>query len=183
MAGRPQTTVFVSGLASSSNEGTLLQYFSPFGEVIDVQLPKQRTAESSSHGQPAAPTALDGQSGEDQLQQMQLIDQSQQPHRGFGFVVFAAEDEAEDAIDNMNLNEIEGRIVNVSLARPAAGRGVLGEPARRAIWEDEVCCRVTTRAKIACLPSPLSRPPNIGLDQRAWRRSRCSSAKYSARRR
>ena len=29
-------------------------------------------------------------------------------HRGFGFVVFSTDEEAEDAIDNMHLNEIQG---------------------------------------------------------------------------
>lgn len=29
-------------------------------------------------------------------------------HRGYAFVTFSAENEAEDAIDNMNMNELRG---------------------------------------------------------------------------
>lgn len=138
MAARPQTTVFVSGLAASSDEATLLRYLAPFGEVMDVQLPKQRAADEAATAGAAA----------QQGQEPAL------PHRGFGFVVFATEDEAEDAIDNMHLNEMEGRIVNVSLARPSSragggGGGGAGGDSRKAIWDDEVRARSE-----ACVLSP-----------------------------
>ena len=39
-------------------------------------------------------------------------------HRGFGFVTYASPADAQDAIDNMDLNELNGRVLKVSLARP-----------------------------------------------------------------
>ncbi|CDR88450.1 related to ribonucleoprotein [Sporisorium scitamineum] len=60
-------------------------------------------------------------------------------NKGFGFITFSAPDDALDALDNMNLNAINGRTINVNLADPnkikqqAAGSGRAG----RAVWDDE----------------------------------------------
>lgn len=110
---RPQTTVFVSGLEAKSDESTLLNAFQPFGEIMEIHMPKQRTA-------------VQGGSTEG-------------GHRGFAFVVFSSAEEAEGAIDNMHLNEIDHRVVTVTLAKPfKAGANTSGPDARRPIWEDEV---------------------------------------------
>jgi peptidyl-prolyl isomerase E (cyclophilin E) len=42
-------------------------------------------------------------------------------HRGFAFVTFASSADAQDAIDNMDLNELRGRVIKVNLARPMKG--------------------------------------------------------------
>ena len=39
-------------------------------------------------------------------------------HRGFGFVTYTSAGDAQDAIDNMDLNELRGRVLRVNLARP-----------------------------------------------------------------
>ena len=39
-------------------------------------------------------------------------------HRGFAFVTYASPADAQDAIDNMDLNELNGRVLRVNLARP-----------------------------------------------------------------
>jgi peptidyl-prolyl isomerase E (cyclophilin E) len=39
-------------------------------------------------------------------------------HRGFAFVTFTSQQDAQDAIDNMDMNELEGRVLKVSSARP-----------------------------------------------------------------
>ena len=48
-------------------------------------------------------------------------------HRGFAFVTFASSADAQDAIDNMDLNELKGRVLKVNLARqvkaPVQGAG------------------------------------------------------------
>jgi len=41
-------------------------------------------------------------------------------HRGFGFVTFSSTADALDAIDNMDMNELKGKVLKVNLARPAA---------------------------------------------------------------
>jgi peptidyl-prolyl isomerase E (cyclophilin E) len=42
-------------------------------------------------------------------------------HRGFAFVTYSSSADAQDAIDNMDLNELRGRVVKVNLARPMKG--------------------------------------------------------------
>lgn len=48
-------------------------------------------------------------------------------HRGFAFVTYASPADAQDAIDNMDLNELNGRVLKVNLARqiraPSQGAG------------------------------------------------------------
>ena len=38
-------------------------------------------------------------------------------HRGFAFVTFGSPEDAQDAIDNMDLNELQGKVLKVNLAR------------------------------------------------------------------
>ncbi len=45
----------------------------------------------------------------------------QQKHRGFAFVTFGSAQDAQDAIDNMDLNELKGKVIKVNLARPMKG--------------------------------------------------------------
>ena len=40
-----------------------------------------------------------------------------QKHRGFAFVTYTAPGDAQDAIDNMDMNELRGRVLRVNLAR------------------------------------------------------------------
>jgi peptidyl-prolyl isomerase E (cyclophilin E) len=42
-------------------------------------------------------------------------------HRGFAFVTYGSSADAQDAIDNMDLNEMKGRVIKVNLARPMKG--------------------------------------------------------------
>ena len=39
-------------------------------------------------------------------------------HRGFGFVTFSSAGDAQDAIDNMDMNELQGKVLKVNIARP-----------------------------------------------------------------
>jgi len=42
-------------------------------------------------------------------------------HRGYAFVTYSSAADAQDAIDNMDMNELRGRVLKVSLARPLKG--------------------------------------------------------------
>lgn len=42
-------------------------------------------------------------------------------HRGFGFLTYNSSGDAQDAIDNMDLNELRGKVIKVNLARPMKG--------------------------------------------------------------
>jgi len=62
--------------------------FLPFGEVVDVSIPK-----------PDAPN-------------------STELHRGFGYVEFEDPADAKEAIDNMDQAELFGRVIKVSMSKP-----------------------------------------------------------------
>lgn len=47
-----------------------------------------------------------------------LIPSSEAKHRGFAFVTYTSPADAQDAIDNMDLNELRGRVLKVNIARP-----------------------------------------------------------------
>jgi len=42
-------------------------------------------------------------------------------HRGFAFVTYSSSADAQDAIDNMDMNEMQGKVLKVNLARPSKG--------------------------------------------------------------
>ena len=70
------------------NERILTDAFLPFGEIVDVTLPK-----------PELPSSTD-------------------PHRGFGYVEFEILTDAKEAIDNMDQSELFGRVIKVAAAKP-----------------------------------------------------------------
>lgn len=39
-------------------------------------------------------------------------------HRGFAFVTYSSPADAQDAIDNMDMNEMAGKVLKVNMARP-----------------------------------------------------------------
>jgi RNA recognition motif-containing protein len=85
---RLKATVYVGGLASMVNEANLHAAFIPFGDIVDISLPK-----------PEAPS-------------------STELHRGFGYVEFEDPADAKEAIDNMDQAELFGRVIKVSAAKP-----------------------------------------------------------------
>jgi RNA recognition motif-containing protein len=85
---RLKSTIYVGGLAPMVNSTNLHAAFIPFGEVIDISLPK-----------PEAPS-------------------STELHRGFGYVEFEDPSDAKEAIDNMDQAEFFGRVLKVSAAKP-----------------------------------------------------------------
>lgn len=87
-ATRAKATIYVGGLDNSVNERTLLDAFIPFGEVVEISLPK-----------PELPS-------------------SQEPHRGFGYVEFELVQDADEAIDNMDQSSLFGRTIKVARAKP-----------------------------------------------------------------
>src|ERR1700744_2843887 len=61
-------------------------------------------------------------------------------HRGYAFVSFASTGDAQDAIDNMDMNELRGRILKVSIARPM--KGVTPATGNRASKSCSLVCNV-----------------------------------------
>ena len=66
----------------------LADTFLPFGEIVEVTMPK-----------PELPSSTD-------------------PHRGFGYVEFEIPGDAKEAIDNMDQSELFGRVLKVAPAKP-----------------------------------------------------------------
>lgn len=85
---RLKSTVYVGGLDQAVTTQTLAEAFVPFGEVVDISLPK-----------PDAPN-------------------SSEVHRGFGYVEFDLPQDAKEAIDNMDGSELYGRTIKVAAAKP-----------------------------------------------------------------
>ena len=85
---RLKSTVYVGGLDQGVTAHTLAEAFVPFGEVVDISLPK-----------PDQPN-------------------STEVHRGFGYVEFDLPQDAKEAIDNMDGSEIYGRTIKVAAAKP-----------------------------------------------------------------
>lgn len=85
---RLKATVFVGGLDQAVTQQTLYHAFLPFGDIVEVNLPK-----------PDLPGA-------------------KEEHRGFGYVEFEAATDANDAIDNMDRSELYGQVIKVAAAKP-----------------------------------------------------------------
>lgn len=77
-------------------------------------------------------------------------------HRGFGFVEYEDEDDANQAIDNMHESELYGRVITVNLARTPARKPGEGT---RAVWSDDAFLRQRI-AEESSLP-PLSDDPEL----------------------
>ena len=106
---RPNSTVYVGGLDTNMvTASTLSEAFVPFGEIVDISLPK-----------PEAPSSTD-------------------LHRGFGYVEFEVAADAKEAIDNMDQSELFGRVIKVAMAKPERREtGQTGMGATTAVWEQE----------------------------------------------
>lgn len=57
------------------------------------------------------------------------------PNRGFAFLEFSDPKDAQAAIDNMHLNELEGKTLRLNIAK-AINRAAVIDP-KRAIWTQE----------------------------------------------
>ncbi|KAH9901020.1 hypothetical protein C8Q73DRAFT_676582 [Cubamyces lactineus] len=105
---KTKKTIYIGGIGDEVDEALILETFSTFGDIIEVQIPPAPT-------NPSNPNDV--------------------KHRGFAFVTYSSSADAQDAIDNMDLNELNGRVLRVNLARPM--KGPLQPQGNRAIWESE----------------------------------------------
>ncbi|KAI3610413.1 cyclophilin type peptidyl-prolyl cis-trans [Moniliophthora roreri] len=103
---KSKKTVFVGGIGEDVDEAVIHEHFAVFGDIIEVQLPSAATNPSQ---------------------------QNEAKHRGFAFVTYSSAADAQDAIDNMDLNELRGRVIKVNLAKPMKTPMQLGGN----LWESE----------------------------------------------
>jgi peptidyl-prolyl isomerase E (cyclophilin E) len=82
------------------------------GDIVDVQLPTNATGRPHENRESITATVID----------TSLIDVAADlKHRGYAFVTFSSAGDAQDAIDNMDMNELRGRVLKVNIARPMKG--------------------------------------------------------------
>jgi RNA recognition motif-containing protein len=55
-----------------------------------------------------------------------IVDKFKNRSKGFGFVTMATDELAQQALDQLNGKELDGRAINVSIARPPREDGVRG---------------------------------------------------------
>lgn len=84
---RWKATVYVGGLSPLATNTHVLDAFIPFGEIVEVQVPRNDKPNST------------------------------EPHKGFAYVEYEDIGDAKEAIDNMDQAEFFGRVLKVSQAR------------------------------------------------------------------
>ncbi|CAO3662104.1 unnamed protein product [Umbelopsis vinacea] len=62
---------------------------------------------------------------------------SKNQHRGFGFVEFESKEDVLQAVDNMHMSELNGRVIKVNVAKPQK----LASTSNKAIWNDDAWLR------------------------------------------
>ncbi len=96
-AARWKATVYVGGLAPQVTNTNVVDAFIPFGEIVEVKLPKPDASNSG------------------------------ETHKGFAYVEFEDSADAKEAIDNMDQAEFFGRTLKVSQAKaPKSAQEGLG---------------------------------------------------------
>ncbi|CBZ53978.1 putative peptidyl-prolyl cis-trans isomerase E [Neospora caninum Liverpool] len=108
---RLKRTLYVGGLAEEVEEEVLRAAFLPFGDIKQLEIPKDKT------------TGL---------------------HRGFGFIEFEEEDDAKEAMENMDNAELYGRTLRVNLSRSG---GFAPGSRNKAIWSDDFFFRQEMKKK------------------------------------
>lgn len=92
-------TIFVGGLSDDLDRTILIETFSTFGDIIDVQIPSAQTS-----GRPGSSILVC--MGTDLRLTCIGENEAEGKHRGFAFITFATQLDAQDAIDNMDNNEL-----------------------------------------------------------------------------
>ncbi|CAI6339170.1 unnamed protein product [Periconia digitata] len=120
---RLKATVFVGGLDNAVTQQTLYHAFLPFGDIVDVNLPKTDNNSSNNNSSNSNASGGGGKKGDG-------------AHKGFGYVEFESAGDAADAIDNMDRSELYGQVIKVAPAKPQKEHGE-GLGSKTAVWEQE----------------------------------------------
>jgi RNA recognition motif-containing protein len=127
--------LYVGNLNFKTRERDLREEFSRYGKIVDVYIPSERSATRQSSSA-----------------------------RGFGFVTFEDERDAEEAAEDMDEREFDGRIIRVNKARP---REPLPDGARRRSPSSSQVCRDYQRGK--CSRGDICRFIHEGEDRKNGR--------------
>nr|XP_019046122.1 cyclophilin [Kwoniella bestiolae CBS 10118]OCF25052.1 cyclophilin [Kwoniella bestiolae CBS 10118] len=129
-----KSTVYVAGLAPEVNEDQLLSAFVTFVSILLFAITKFKFRDLFSH-------PCDHAGGIHSLSSYFVKIDVESKHRGFAFITFSLPSDAQDAIDNFDLNELpgyqgRGRFLKCSLANPDRFASEGGGSGRfdKAIW-------------------------------------------------
>ncbi|EJT47185.1 cyclophilin [Trichosporon asahii var. asahii CBS 2479] len=117
-------TVYVAGFPAQVDENQLLEAFVTFGDILEINIPHE-------------PHERDEDVLND-LSAYSTLTSTATKHRGYAFITFANPADAQEAIDNYDLNELpayrgQGKFLKCSIAAPNK-YGTTGE---KAVWESE----------------------------------------------
>ena len=93
--------LYVGGIEDSVTQEILFAAFIPFGDIKEVSIPRDFSAEAKA--------------------------------KGFAFVEFEEEEDAAEAMFNMEGSELCGRVIRCSYAKPMANTG----GGNKAVWTNE----------------------------------------------
>ncbi|KAL5612151.1 hypothetical protein BROUX41_000305 [Berkeleyomyces rouxiae] len=138
---RWKATVHVGGLAPNVVSSHVHDAFIPFGDIVEVSVPRDdRHKNNNAEGATAEPT-----------------------NRGFAYVEFESVDDAKEAIDNMDQAEFFGKTIRCSAAKaPKSATEGLGS--KTALWEQEGWLADNAPNDEAGEPAPAGGDPMQGLE-------------------
>jgi peptidyl-prolyl isomerase E (cyclophilin E) len=122
---KAKRTLYVGGLDEAVSPEILQAAFVPFGHITDLQLPLDVKTGARDQYRRGDIHHTDYFVAKRLLKPIHCADKN----KGFGFVEFADESDAKDALENMNGSEIYGRVVRVTIANPAKSRN-------KAVWSE-----------------------------------------------
>ncbi|KZT59138.1 hypothetical protein CALCODRAFT_431378 [Calocera cornea HHB12733] len=153
---KSKRTVFVGNLGHQIDEQALLGAFTTFGDIVDATIPSDLARDNVCSclaflSLPPAPG-------------MQLL--MPQTYRGIAFLTYTSAADAQDAIDNMDMNVYSGRVLRVNLTRPVKGpAGLGGGLGNRAIWESEEWLQENAQKESAGVGGGKGDEGGDGMDQ------------------
>lgn len=100
--------LYVGGLAESVSEDLLKAAFIPFGVIKELEIPTEQVPVNNND----------------------INSRKVTKSRGFGYVEFKEEEDAEAARDNMDQSELHGRVLRVDIAK----KGSIKIGAKRPTW-------------------------------------------------
>ncbi|KAK4162265.1 putative cyclophilin [Cladorrhinum sp. PSN259] len=124
---RWKSTIYIGGLPPQVTTQILSEAFLPFGEIVEISLPKNDGRNNRQN---------QNQNQNDSSHPDSAVVDSQ--HRGYAYVEFEDPEDAKEAIDNMDQSELFGRVIKVSAAKiPKSATANQGLGSKTAVWEQE----------------------------------------------
>lgn len=131
MSAPKRSTVYVAGLPAAVNEDQLLATFVTFGDILEISMPHEQ--HDCEYRPPVLPLLGMGRDLSNYpgtkvqlaypFEALAHVLTPASKHRGYAFITFADAADAQEAIDNYDLNELpgyagQGKFLKCSIANP-----------------------------------------------------------------